>query len=419
MDQRDPHTKSRRTPYARLAGQRCLLPLLAAFVGTGCGRLEESPSPLTHGVYVWQRTWTDSLRHSLLTAAPLLSEVRVLAAEMDHRGNVVRVAVDHPLLTRTARPVIPVIRIDGFLLDLGNRRVQDLVVAVEADWSRAGARVAALEIDFDCATARLGEYTRFLKDLRVALPTGTKISITALPDWMKSGELPGLLAATDGVVLQVHAVENPVHGLFNADRAFAWIERFASLSNRPFAVALPTYGSRVGWDSEGQLVSIESEARVNNRGAHTVELRADPEALAGVLQRLNRSRPSSLHGIVWFRLPTERDRRAWSLATWAAVVQGLPLTSLLQSELAPPDQSGSRSVLIRNVGRLDATLPTTLEIRGDCAIADGVHGYQVARDGALLRLQRAGSPVVLRAGERTVVGWVRCASSEVTVDVTS
>jgi hypothetical protein len=368
---------------------------------------------------VWQRVWTSELENALVEATPLVSQLRLLAAEMDHRGNVVRVAVDHPLLTRTARPVIPVIRIDGHLLNLGSRRVRDLAVAVEADWRRAGARVAALEIDFDCATARLGEYRRFLKDLRVALPTGTKISITALPDWMKSGELPDLLAATDGVVLQVHAVENPAHGLFNADRTFAWIERFASISNRPFAVALPTYGSRVGWDREGRLASIESEARVNNRGAHTVELRADPAALAGVLQRLNRSRPSNLHGIVWFRLPTERDRRAWSLATWAAVVQGLPLTSSLKSELAPPDQSGSRSVLISNIGRLDATLPTTIEIRGDCAIADGVHGYQVARDGALLRLHRAGSPVVLRAGKRAVAGWVRCASSEVTIDVTS
>ena len=35
---------------------------------------------------------------------------------------------------------------------------------------------------------------------------------------------------------------------------------------------------------------------------------------------MQRDAPDSLVGIVWFRLPTDSDRRAWSPDTWRAVV---------------------------------------------------------------------------------------------------
>jgi len=45
------------------------------------------------------------------------------------------------------------------------------------------ANIAGLQIDFDCPTNKLETYGRFLKQVRNALPPGSRLSITALLDW--------------------------------------------------------------------------------------------------------------------------------------------------------------------------------------------------------------------------------------------
>jgi hypothetical protein len=50
-----------------------------------------------------------------------------------------------------------------------------------------GKKLIGLQLDYDCPTDDLKEYGSFIEKLRQALPPGTKISITALLDWFRSG----------------------------------------------------------------------------------------------------------------------------------------------------------------------------------------------------------------------------------------
>src|SRR5688572_12726504 len=68
---------------------------------------------LGHDAYIWQRQWTPSLDRAVIASASRVRAWRVLAAEIDSRGQVVESSPHLDVLARTARPVVPVIRISG------------------------------------------------------------------------------------------------------------------------------------------------------------------------------------------------------------------------------------------------------------------------------------------------------------------
>ncbi|MXP25539.1 DUF3142 domain-containing protein [Altererythrobacter indicus] len=74
-------------------------------------------------------------------------------------------------------------------------------------WEAAGNHLAGLQIDFDAATLKLGDYAEFLKRLRQRLPKRYKLSVTGLMDW-SSGDGPDGLrrvsASVDEVVIQTY-----------------------------------------------------------------------------------------------------------------------------------------------------------------------------------------------------------------------
>jgi Protein of unknown function (DUF3142) len=84
----------------------------------------------------------------------------------------------------------------------------DIVPQIRADvarWKAGGNRVAGIQIDFDAATRGLGDYAKFLRDLKSQLPSGTRLSITGLLDWSSQGDvtdLNALAGVVDEVVLQ-------------------------------------------------------------------------------------------------------------------------------------------------------------------------------------------------------------------------
>lgn len=83
-------------------------------------------------------------------------------------------------------------------------------------------------------------------------------------------------------------------------------------------MALPNYGSRVSWNRAGWVTAIESKVERCGVDEESEELFAKPEEVARFLEQLRRDHPANLKGIVCFRLPTVRDRRAWSLSTPAS-----------------------------------------------------------------------------------------------------
>ena len=359
------------------------------------------PPQLRHQAYIWQRHWTPALHKAITASAPVLDGWRVLAGEWQS-GQIKPIAFDPAPLQ--GKPVIAVFRINGHLaldasLPAAIRQTLD-------NWRAAGLEPAGVEIDHDCPVSQLAAYHRFLHNLRPAIAP-LPLSITALPAWLGHKELPKLSKTVESVVLQVHAVMNPSRGLFQANQARDWIERWSQSTQTPFHVALPNYGSRVTWNPAGVLTAIESETpRYGHQpGESTRELYVAPQAVEPLLTWLRRSPPAGFVGIVWFRLPTAEDRRAWSLASWHAVIAGRPLTPQLTTEITVPAGAGARDIWLHNTGTIDAELPAAVDLPAQPTdLADALNGYTLERRNQALHF-RLTQPNLLRAGQRQMIGW--------------
>ncbi|OZI31518.1 hypothetical protein CAL29_26865 [Bordetella genomosp. 10] len=372
-----------------------LVPLLAACQGDA--------TPLPNDAYVWQRAWTPPLARALRANDDIVATWHVLGAEMDAAGRWADTAPDYAALAALRDPVVLVLRLDGRADRLDADAIEARLRERLTAWRAAGVRVGGVEIDYDCATARLPAYAALLRRLRAALDL--PLSITALPTWLQSPDLDALLAVPDSSVLQVHAVLDPALGLFNPRRAAAWAGDYARRTRRPWRLALPSYGTRVAWDDAGRIVAVESERPALAPTPRDAELVAQPAVLADFSARLRQRPPAGLAGLVWFRLPTDQDQRAWSLATWRAVLTGEPLQTGLAPALA--GTGATRDLLLVNRGNSDAPLPGIVRIAGDCAAADGINGYALERDGQGFYL-RSIHDGLLRAHFQRNIGWLRC-----------
>ena len=374
-----------------------------------------SASSSTHGslpqdAYVWQRHWTPALASALEQSADLVRYWRVLVAESDGAGGLRATAPEWATLAVTRRPVVPVIRIDGQLARWDEARLLADLREILRHSRESGVTLAGLEIDHDCATARLPAYARFLASVRADLDPSTPLSITALPTWLGSRDLDGVLAAADEIVLQVHAVQNPRAGLFDAATALGWIEALGRRAPKLFRVALPAYGARVSWDAHGRLSAVESERPLLLDAPSSAELMAAPDEVASLLRRLEAARPAKLVGIAWFRLPTAGDSRAWSLATWRSVIKGKPLGARVEARIAPGTAPGLSELVLANAGDLDAPLPRRVALPGDCALADGINGYTIAQREHGPALERR-QPGLLHGHYQQTIGWMRCSAN--------
>ncbi|WP_235499676.1 DUF3142 domain-containing protein [Frateuria sp. Soil773] len=383
--------------------------VLLCLVLMGCHRA--APVPLPHDAYVWQRAWTPAVTDALRESGGAIHAWRVLAAQTDAAGRLRRFAPDRAALAASGKPVVLVVRIDGQLQAWDEQALLADTLALWRDWQDGGVPLAGLEIDHDCGTARLPAYADFLARLRAALPAQARLSITALPAWLRSPVLGRVLAAVDASVLQVHAVRDPRAGLFDPALARQWAADYAMRSDKPFLLALPNYGSRVSWDAEGRLASVASEAAVLDAREDARELLAQPRQLAAFLRALQADPPPHLQGIAWFRLPTAQDLRAWSLPTWLAVIRGEPLRAQVDASLRRGDAAGGYDVQLYNAGRVDAALPARVGLPAGCSLADGVNGYRLRMDGRTPALERA-QPGLLRAGHRRTIGWARCGAAD-------
>lgn len=379
------------------------LPLLLA----GC---RPSPPPVTynHAAYVWQRQWNADLVEALAASRASLTELRVLALERDPGGRWVAAAPDLAALAADGRPVVLVVRIDGFRPPAVAEAaaIAERLTERAAAWRAAGVRLVGLELDHDCARARLPEYVRLLDALKPALPA-LSLSITALPDWTGAPGWAELLATVDHAVLQVHAVDRPERGIFEAERAEAQARTYAAQAGgRPWRLALPVYGLALRTERDGRVSGIEAE---RPRGASPAggwhEWQADPVAVAGLLKRLQAEPPAGLAGILWFRLPRAGDRRAWSWTTLEAVIGGRSLHYVFEVA-ATPTSAGAYDLTIVNHGTLDAE-PPIVRIDGDCAYGDALPPWRRELAGAQRFVAEPGQR--LRAGSRQAIGWLRCA----------
>jgi hypothetical protein len=375
------------------------------------GSSAPQPRALTDDAYVWQRRWTRAVAEALSATAGRVRAWRVLAAQASAGGRLHATALDADAVRASARPVIAVVRIDGRLLAWDADALRADLHALLARWRALGLDLAGVEIDHDCGTAQLAGYATFLAQLRAELPAELALSITTLPAWLAAPALDGVLAAVDEAVLQVHAVEHPRAGLVDAARALAWAQRFDRRTAKPFRIALPTYGSRVAWDEDGRIRAVESEAPSLAPRSNATELAVAPADMAALRRALADAPLRRLAGIAWFRLPTETDRRAWSLAAFHAVLDGRAPTPDLVATSTPSATPGLRDLVLVNRGDGDADLPRVVRLPANCRSADGIGPYRLAPDTDGARLQRVGGGL-LRGQRALTIGWMRCAAGE-------
>lgn len=358
-------------------------------------------------VYIWQRQWQIAHIEALAQSQTTFSALRILALQAHPKEGWITAKIDPQTLTKDGRPLIAVIRLDGQLPQLDEKEIREKIQHLLINWQALGLPVRGVEIDHDCASARLPTYAAFLKNLRAELPAAFSLSITALPAWLTSPELESVLAQVDHSVLQVHSVNHPVLGLFEPKQAEKWAKAYALRNNKPFYLALPAYG--MGLIERADAVPlVESEVPLNT-SAPLRELEADPEQVAALISTLENDPLKGFVGFIWFRLPLEGDRRAWPLRTLQAVIHHEPLRAdvLLQNVR----EGELHQLSLYNAGNISADLPQQFQVIGkNCEALDAIGGYRLQRTATHLIWQRIATtpPRRLKAGQHYAVGWARC-----------
>ena len=388
--------------------------LFATFAFVLLSGASPSRRALPQDAYIWQRKWTPALRLALTKSSDLVRAWRALAAYLDDGGHLQSVAVDWNALKSTERPVIAVVRINGQLAHYNDDRLLGDLDDLLSRWQQMGAPIGGLEIDHDCGVSRLAAYAQFLARVRTRLDQKIPLSITALPAWLSAPELDAVFAPTSEIVLQVHMVQSPRVGLFDADQARQWIRAMARRTDQPFRVALPAYGVRVTRREDGSMLAVESEAPLLAGGYSASELVVSPEEVSALLRDLERNPPATLSGIVWFRLPVAGDLRAWSPETWRAVVMGKPLQSRIEALAENSDTPGMSNIVLVNQGEVDGVLPPRIDLPLLCTMADGINGYTLAHSQSGLSIERQ-QDGLLPGHQRRLIGWMRCTPAQVAI----
>lgn len=408
------------TRYA-LPGLLAISVILAA----GLLWLRPPPMPLTHSAYIWQREWTDRIRDALQRHQPLIAEWAALAAEVEFRADagprVARVALDHAALRDSGRPISFAIRVAPYSGSFDRTRPEsrfllELAGDILRNARQHGIEPAALHLDFDAATRQLDGYRLWLEALREAIAP-TPLVFTALPTWLNSAAFVRLAQAAASYVLQVHSWEAPKTPdqsltLCDPESAQRAIVK-ASRLNRPFQVALPTYGYRAWFDGQNRLLGLSAEGPALTAAGHAQvrEVRADPVEIAGLVNWLNSQPFESLRGVIWYRLPLPGDRLSWNERTWQTVMLGQAPAAKTELKLEK-SSAGLVEVTLQAAGNADSLLnqPVRLDWRqAHLVAADGLAGFTLQRIGPdALRLQPpAPPPLRLAPGQQILIGWLR------------
>lgn len=361
---------------------------------------------LPQEAYIWQKLWVPSVQNAIQQSNFLLKGWRFLAGEREPDGRIIYPSIPFDDLQSTGKMLTAVYRFDRIQPLPNVQEIRELITRSPA--YQKGIR--HIELDLDWPTQKLAAYIYLLKQLRSCLPQETYLTITVLPDWLRSTKFPNLTQKVDDLILQVHAVDDPREGLFNDYKALHYIDRMNRISRKPFYIALPTYGLKVGMERNGRLNFVEGENNLWLGKTAGQELFTDPYQITKFLNHLETDIPMNLKGLVWFRLPIAEDRRNWSISTWLTVLQRRkPYTQIKIENRVDPQDTELFDLFAVNQGNVDARLPLKVELK--CAIGDGFPPYQlsIGNNGHYF-LESIKNPPFLPVGAKRRIGWMRCLS---------
>ncbi|MFL6539643.1 MAG: DUF3142 domain-containing protein [Chthoniobacterales bacterium] len=329
----------------------------------------------------------------------------------------IRSSIRWDLVATATKPIMLALRVapfgGPFMRDDANAQ---FIVATAGtlldDAAKENAKIAAFQVDFDCAQKKLAGYLEWLTTLRSAIAPRA-LSITALPSWLDEPALNNLLGETDEYVLQVHSVplrdENGRTALCDPQFARRAVERAAKLGHR-FTVALPTYRCLAGYDSNGKLlgVAMDSVQPTWPSGTRVLEFASDPGALAQLTADWKRDRPVAMQGLIWYRIPTESDMRNWRWPTLNAVMQGREPTHKLEVVRSGENPLDLELINSGEAEEQFAGSVTATWSEPKLIASDSVAGWQLqSTDTCAVFTPEAQQPLRLLPGERRGIGWLR------------
>ncbi len=412
-----------------LTGFLLCIALLLPFATLGAIPGAPGNSELTQQAYVWQRSWNESVLKAIDEHSSSFAELLILSEEISFQNgepSVVRVSPSFSTLVHgrgKQRAVGLVLRIGPFggpfSADDGTTGfVCEEAVSLIKTAQAHGVNPAELQLDFDCAEAKLRGYLTWVQAIRKRIAP-VPLTITTLPSWLRQGAFKELVEATDGYVLQVHSVERPRNlsagfTLCDPAKAKQAVER-AGEFGIPFRVALPTYGYQVAYDAAGRFAGLAAEgtARTWPPGTRLREVRSDPLQMAGLVRFWSTNRPAAMKGILWYRFPVPGDILNWRWPTLAAIMAARSPKEDFRAE-SRRVEAGLVEISLVNIGELDISSRLAVEVRWSrdsgsrLLAADGLHGFQVV-DGkpSTLQLKSESQSFRLPAGESQVIGWLR------------
>ena len=395
----------------------------ALLLGLACGvagcreQPVPRPTPLTHAAYVWRQGWDASARDSLAGRnwPAGLTELNVLVGECGLAPLGRRVYPPWAALRATGKTLSLSVRI-GTRHALGGADEPDLaegLALLRQGWAEAqvaGVTVAAVQVDFDCPSRLLGAYADRIASAKRAWPE-VRLTVTALPTWLKDPGFSRLIAAADGWTLQLHGTQRPNLAkpvpLFAEGQALAWIEQ-AEILGRPFRIALPTYAYLACYSASGAYLGVRAESAELPKGtARTQGLPADPAQVVRLLAQLEDRRHALVLGVDWFRLPFPGDRQNWTMAGWAQVIarQGMPSSCLLEVKADGP----LVDVAVVNPTGQPLPMPTLEVVWTGARVlgTDATMDWTAVAAAAGVAFRPHPLAGFLAPGERRVVGWVR------------
>jgi hypothetical protein len=393
----------------------CLCALLA-----GCRPQSSSSTPLSQRGYLWQRNWTPAVAAAATKADRQMDGVVVLGTEIQwtaRRPSPIRTDLSWQTLKSLKKSVALALRIDPYqgpflehdpaatsIVNEATRLIQE-AQAHQLDLSE-------LQLDFDCPQKKLAGYEIWVHIVRAAIRP-IKLVLTALPAWLDESDFPDLIRQCDGYVLQAHSIPNGHQTgrevICDPALARSWVAKAGHLG-RPFDVALPTYRCTAGYDPAGNLlgVAMDSVAPVFPPGTRLLEFDSEADALAKLVNDWRTSRPESLKGIIWYRLPVSTDRQNWRWPTLIAVMAGrAPLYRLEVSSQGdnPVDLS------ISNSGEADVPVNCTVTVtwkEGTLIASDALPGWDIqVEPGRAFFRSNPTHGLRLPPGTKIDIGWLR------------
>ena len=231
------------------------LPAIRALIlfGLTAARSSIAAAGLPQEVYVWQRAWTEPVRRAVVERSAAFARLVVLKAEVtwqEGKPQLAQVPVDYQALAQSKRPVGLALRVGPYAGSFASTNAAAIYLAelaqrLVAEARTAGVTPSELQLDFDCASARLDGYRTWVEAIRTRVAP-VPLAVTALPAWLGQAAFKPLVRAAGAYVLQVHSLERPK----GFDAAFTLCDPTAASRavgaaaeiGVPFRVALPTYG---------------------------------------------------------------------------------------------------------------------------------------------------------------------------------